>query len=243
MNDILFAGQHLETPLTRLHQHDFWELLYCVEDMGSFSLAGLEVHGHAGDVLIIPPHTEHAHCVFCGGCIYLYVAEASLALQSPLVLQDDGNQSLQHLFADTYYLFHSALPHRDALLPAYGQLIAQHVSARKAVSPQTLLVEEIAQSILQNYTSPTYELDALLKSAPYCYDYLCRLFRQSMHTTPHKYLMNLRLEASAELLRMGDGRSITEIARMCGYHDPLYFSRMFKKKYGVSPREYGKNMK
>ena len=32
--------------------------------------------------------------------------------------------------------------------------------------------------------------------------------------------------------------SITDIAHLCGFRDPLYFSRMFKKKYNVSPKEY-----
>ena len=32
--------------------------------------------------------------------------------------------------------------------------------------------------------------------------------------------------------------SITEIAHLCGFRNPLYFSRLFKQKYGVSPREY-----
>jgi len=110
----------------------------------------------------------------------------------------------------------------------------------RAVSPRNLLVEEIAQSILRNYPNPNFDLDGVLKSAPYCYDYLCRLFRNEMHTTPHKYLANLRLQTAADILRIATGKSITEVARMCGYQDPLYFSRMFKKKYGVSPREYAR---
>ena len=32
--------------------------------------------------------------------------------------------------------------------------------------------------------------------------------------------------------------NVSETARMCGFSDPLYFSRLFKKKYGVSPRNY-----
>ena len=35
-------------------------------------------------------------------------------------------------------------------------------------------------------------------------------------------------------------RSIKDIALDCGYSDPLFFSRMFKKYYGMSPQEYRK---
>lgn len=241
MNDIVLAGQHLLTPMVSRHQHDNWEMYYCTKGSDRFVFDDLEIPYREGDMIVIPPDTPHLHVNEIGAsCFYLYIADATLAFRYPVVLHDDGNQSLLHLFGDAHHLFHSDAEYRSALLPAYGQLITQHVSSRHTASPRNLLVEEIAQNIVQNYANPNFELDELLRSAPYCYDYLCRLFRQEMHTTPHKYLANLRLQAAADVLRVESGRSITEISRMCGYHDPLYFSRMFKKKYGVSPREYAR---
>ena len=32
--------------------------------------------------------------------------------------------------------------------------------------------------------------------------------------------------------------SISEIAHLCGFHEPLYFSRVFRKKYGLSPSDF-----
>lgn len=241
MNDIVSAVQHQLTPTIPRHQNDSWEMFYCTQGSAKFIFDDLELTYRAGDVIVIPPDTPHAHILSEGaGSVCLNITNATLAFRYPAVFQDDGNQSLLHLFRDAHYLFHSDAEYRAALLPAYGQLLSQHVNSRRASSPRSLLVEEIAQNIVQNYTNPNYELDELLKSAPYCYDYLCRLFRQELNTTPHKYLANLRLQAAADILRAGSSGSVTEIARMCGYHDPLYFSRMFKKKYGVSPREYAK---
>ncbi len=239
MNEIVFAG----TPTGRggSHIHEEWELLYCTGGEGRLAFSDVELICRSGDLIAIPPGMAHTplktgpHEGIC-----LRIANATLTFRYPMVLHDDANCSLLHLMQDTIWLFHSDADYRAALLPAYGHLLAQHVSSRRASSPRNQMVEEIAQNIVQNYANPNYELDALLKSAPYCYDYLCRLFRQELHTTPNKYLMDLRLQSAADLLRGGTGRSITEIARMCGYNDPLYFSRMFKKRYGVSPREYGK---
>lgn len=241
MNDIVLAGQHLLTPTVTRHQHGSWEMYYCTKGSDKFVFDDLELPYHEGDVIVIPPDTPYVHFHKDGAaCIYLYISEATLAFRYPVLLQDDENHSLLHLFSDAHYLFHSDAEYHAALLPTYGQLISQHISSRSTSSPRNMLVEEIARNIVQNYANPNYELDELLKSAPYCYDYLCRLFRQELHTTPHKYLTNLRLQAAADVLRAGSSRSITEIARMCGYHDPLYFSRMFKKRYGVSPREYAR---
>ncbi len=57
--------------------------------------------------------------------------------------------------------------------------------------------------------------------------------------TPLQYLNDRRLQTAAAMLRSqyNDG-NVTEVARQCGFREPLYFSRMFKKKYGLSPSYY-----
>ena len=61
-----------------------------------------------------------------------------------------------------------------------------------------------------------------------------------MGVTPHQYLCNKRLNTAAELLgaAFNDTDNIAEVARACGFNEPLYFSRMFKKKFGVAPTYY-----
>ena len=49
---------------------------------------------------------------------------------------------------------------------------------------------------------------------------------------------------AAELLVTDDSagaRTIADIAYLCGFRDSLYFSKMFRKKYGISPRNYPKS--
>ena len=52
--------------------------------------------------------------------------------------------------------------------------------------------------------------------------------------------MDTRLQAAAERLGFADGRqtNISEIAHLCGFREPLYFSKVFRKKYGMSPSQY-----
>lgn len=241
MNEVISTGQEALAPSFPPHERPHWVLHYCTHGAGQFIFDDLEIPYQAGDLTIIPAEMTHAHRNSGGaGCIYLYIINATLAFRHPMVLQDDENHSLLHLFADAHYLFQHQPELHETLLPAYGHLIAQYISVHRTASPRNLLVEEIAQSITQNYPNPNFDLDSVLRSAPYCYDYLCRLFRQEMHITPHKYLAHLRLQTAADILRIGTSKSITEVARMCGYQDPLYFSRMFKKKYGISPREYAR---
>ena len=240
MNDIIFAGKHVLTYNVSRHQHKNWELVYCTGESGKFVFSGLELPYAQGDIVIIPPEVPHEN-VSCAGFtnIHLNIDNATLSFRQPTLVRDDMNQTILHLFADAYYLFCGAPERRAALLSAYGSLIVRHVTLSQASKPCNRVVEAIEQSIAQHYADPDYELDEVLASMPYCYDYLCRLFRQEVNTTPHKYLTNLRLQVAADMLLSGctDG-GIAEIARLCGFRDPLYFSRLFRKRYDVSPSAY-----
>ena len=67
--------------------------------------------------------------------------------------------------------------------------------------------------------------------------YLSRLFKQEMGETLSEYLLRIRIEKAARLLKEGHHK-IGEISVMVGYSASSYFSIMFKKYTGYSPREY-----
>ena len=69
------------------------------------------------------------------------------------------------------------------------------------------------------------------------YTYFKRLFMQKFEMTPIQYVASLRMERSVEYL-LTNRYSVTEIANLCGYEDVYYFSKKFKEKYGVSPKNY-----
>ena len=64
---------------------------------------------------------------------------------------------------------------------------------------------------------------------------------RKMHTllgvTPADFLREARMKRACELLRT-TGRTTSDIAYACGFSDPKYFSKTFKKKVGVTPTEY-----
>lgn len=66
---------------------------------------------------------------------------------------------------------------------------------------------------------------------------LIKRFREATGQTPRQFVLSIGME-QAKLLLLQNEKSISEIARLCGYGDPLYFSRIFKKKIGISPTEF-----
>lgn len=56
--------------------------------------------------------------------------------------------------------------------------------------------------------------------------------------TPSEYIKDVQLTLAANLLRSGAALSISEVAEKVGFSDPKYFSKVFKSRYGISPKEY-----
>lgn len=67
--------------------------------------------------------------------------------------------------------------------------------------------------------------------------YFSKIFKENMGCPPQEFLIRLRLSKAADLMK-GTGHSIGTIAGMCGYPNQLHFSRAFKQRYGLSPREW-----
>ncbi len=70
--------------------------------------------------------------------------------------------------------------------------------------------------------------------------YFRDIFEDHYGTSPQKYISSKRLSHAKAVIDSGDYGSISEISVSVGYTDPLYFSRAFRKKYGVSPTQYAK---
>lgn len=240
MNDILHAGRHFLTYNVSRHKHNDWELVYCTEKCGTFIFDDLSIPYSAGDVVVIPPDTPHKNVSENGFTnIHLILGSSTLSFLKPALIKDDANQTILHLFSDAYYLFRSDVAHKSDLLSSYGGLIARFMTAGLTLPQKNRIAGQIQQSIVHGYADPNYKLDDVLAAMPYCADYLCRVFRKETGLTPHKYLADLRLRSAASMLHSDySASSITEIAHLCGFRNPLYFSRLFKQKYGVSPREY-----
>ncbi len=240
MNDIVRAGKHFLTYNVSRHKHNNWELIYCTEKCGKFIFDNMEIPYGVGDIVVIPPDTPHQNVSDNGFTnIHLNIDNTTLPFKQPVMIQDDSNQTILHLFSDAHYLYRGDLPDKSDFLTSYGNLIVHFMIAKQRAHQKNPIIDQIEQSILQNYTDINYKLDEILSSMPYCSDYLCRVFRKEKGTTPHKYLNSLRLQSAASMLRSDySTSSIAEVANLCGFRNPLYFSRMFKKTYHVSPTEY-----
>lgn len=71
----------------------------------------------------------------------------------------------------------------------------------------------------------------------YSSEHLCRKFKEATGITPMSYLRICRLEQSLKMIK-SDEYSISEVALECGFSDANYFTRCFKSRYSLSPKQY-----
>lgn len=98
------------------------------------------------------------------------------------------------------------------------------------------VVEQIVDYIGDHY-SEKISLDQIAENMYLSSFYISRIFKSETGNTPIRHLINVRLEKAKELLENGYQGSIQEVAAMVGYDDAYHFSKLFKKRYGISPSQ------
>ncbi len=240
MNNILYVGKHSLTMTVSRHAHKSWELIYCTSGNGRLILDETHILSYKeDDIAIIPPMIPHANISKEGFTnIHINLADCALTNREPMIISGDRNGYLRNAFDAAFFFYSGGSSMRAALLPSYGNLIVTFLSLLHPSEEKNEIARKIEHNIIRNYSDSNYSLGEYLNSLPFSYDYLIKLFKKEMGVTPHKFLTDIRLRAAVDCLSAAQGYNISEIARLCGFKEPLYFSRLFKKKYGVSPSFY-----
>ena len=97
--------------------------------------------------------------------------------------------------------------------------------------------EAFQQYILMHYTNPDFSQSSMAEGLNVSQAYLSSQFKQYFNVTMISYVNNLRVEKAAELLSNTD-TPVQDIATLCGFSNGDALTRVFKKKYGVTPTDF-----
>ena len=139
-------------------------------------------------------------------------------------LQDYPSGSL---FSDSIYTALAA-----ALLPQSAH-VRRPLASPGMTSRQVLRVEHFMRDNLYRDLSLS-DLAEVLHLSP---GHFGQMFRRATSTTPHRFLLDLRLQESRHLLARADSRVI-DVAVACGFKTPQHFATCFRARYGETPRDY-----
>jgi AraC-like DNA-binding protein len=152
------------------------------------------------------------------------------------------------VFSMAKNLIENARTELSARPEGYGAMITSHITELVVLLLRNYKMRDSVRSgfaydasvvidyVKQNYHRPL-SMEDLTGLSGMSESHVLRLFKRYLGCPPFQYINKLRLtEATDELIQTD--KSITEIALDLGFNDSNYFSRLFRKQLGLSPREY-----
>jgi AraC-like DNA-binding protein len=136
----------------------------------------------------------------------------------------------------------------QAMPAGYAQLLAARVvdalarvrslsMSYSATDRETVNKLQQARCFLLDHSAEPIDMRALAKRLGLSYSRFRSMFKAHTGAAPHQYQLDIRTNKARDLLT-GTNLTITEIADRLGFSSVYYFSRLFKKREGVSPRQY-----
>lgn len=240
--------------------HPYYELTYV--DRGTLVT---EVDGTAyeltdRDLIIYGPNQFHTQKIRVGSsCSYitiLFELEPETDHFHTLLNRTFSySKKIHHLMKSLVNESSSFTPYMDSMILCLLQEIIIRLLQSDYIPPETK-EETLLSEVRQN------QHDELLdKVLAYIDDTICEpitigeicekfsvsrstlqfLFNENLHQTPRKYISNLKMEKSRQLINE-DRYTFSEIALMMGFNSIHYFSRAFTAKYKMTPTEYAKTL-
>lgn len=220
------------------HKHHNYEIIVYLSGEGIFHCDEGDFPVNAGNIVVVPPYTMH--CTMAEDSperIYINGELNQLFnLPVPVVLCDNTQGEGVDLAKIIYRNRYGNPDYVDSLCNAIAHFILKNIKQDKGID---IAITEIAREITENSFDSNINLSYILDRSGYAQDYIRAQFRKLIGKTPNEFLTDIRMKRARYLIDVYKTTlSLAEIAEKCGYNDYIYFSRRFKKKWGISPQEY-----
>ncbi|WP_217560848.1 AraC family transcriptional regulator [Paenibacillus sp. GbtcB18] len=264
---VLFSGESQTNPLHRLGPkvYDYFLIHTVISGRGRFTAAGRELLLGPGDSFCIAPEQlvgyeadeadpwRYCWLAVTGAEAAAHMRKAGFTPEQPVIHTAHAGRRVPALFRR----LQRALRHKSgtASLRALGYLhllLAEYADAARPPLPEPGKAHsrsrtEVTVQQMLHYLSAQYaediSIESMAEALGYNRAYLSRLFREHTGQTPVSFLSKLRVDKARQLLRERLELTIEQIAFSVGFRDPLYFSKQFRRWYGLSPTDYRSDMK
>lgn len=143
--------------------------------------------------------------------------------------------SIKHLFAQISNIF----TNRNKIKQAFINSPDLNTGSIALTKADEIFLERVTQIINQYMQNESFNIGQLANEMSMSRSSLHRKIKAISELTPNDFIQLVRLKKAAELLKQGTFR-INEVCCLVGFNSSSYFSKSFKKQFGVSPKESGK---
>lgn len=89
--------------------------------------------------------------------------------------------------------------------------------------------------VVENLSNTEFTISDVARKFCFSYDYICRIFKKNEGISLGDYIIKVRMEEARRLL-VNEAVKTSELSIKCGYSDTGYFSKVFKRYFGMTPR-------
>lgn len=244
--------------INRIVDNNFWPAKYWVAHSNTNYLSlqtvvdgdlkiirdGQSLTVSPGSAALIPPGSVRLATGNSGKCLKRYLIFSGhlisglyheLKLDRVSVLPDFANSEFTQLFGRAFALCSRQTPEDARELSSVAFSILLYVMSKlgKNSIPHELLV---CKAFIEENIGLAFSLDSLAQASSCSKSKLKWQFKKHFHTSPGKYITEMRMRYALRLLE-DSNLLLKQVAMLCGYDNPLYFSTAFRAYYNCSPRE------
>lgn len=239
MDTIKCLKRNAKIKECRMHAHDCWEIILLSKGSNIYTVGTQQFIMQPGDVLVVPPGILHG-AVSEEGFTDMFIRARNLHLTGVMHRKDQEGDvrtlmNMLHRVTMQREYRHEAIA--EKLLEAVCEYLARYAGQKYRYE----FVITLKNLLYYNLGNPDFQIADAVRELGYTTDYVRKCFVKELGKTPLEYLTMLRLQQAGKLLAQETYLSIEEVAGNCGFRDSFYFSRLFKKQFGQSPREYRQN--
>jgi AraC-like DNA-binding protein len=231
-----YAGRFAGTTDCPYHTHAGHELVLVTEGACRIRVGRQRLDGRPGTLFVLAAGVPQYQETFgFTRTSYVIFQAARHACDPASRTLTPGDAMVERWLEDLCDLFQSPRPVPPTLAGALLLAILERVrQIERQASIDLHPGVARALSLLESGFDRPLSMAALSAHACVSASHLTALFRAEFGCGPMAYLQRLRLGQAQKLLR-DPYRSVAEIARACGYDDPNYFARLFRRRVGVAP--------
>ena len=224
----------------REHSHEHYEIAVTVSGNGSTYINGCEFPIKQGNIIIFPPGTRHSHKSQTGfSNIFVRKIKPPFTIENAVSYLDNTDM-LVNLANMIYINYMQKEFNYEAINQKLLETLFEYIKRLRGKSSRYEFVQKFKDIITENFSNPSFEIPTEAEKLGISFDYMRHCFKEETGMTPLEYLTQIRIEQAKNHLMNSFIYSISEIAGICGFSDQYYFSKVFKKTTGVSPREFKK---
>lgn len=237
-----------------LHVRENYVMHIVMEGKGVYSVGNKKYELERGKAFLIYPGEKIAYEAdekepwyymwigFEGYRCEEYVTYMGFSKENPVVEVQEADrikECILHMLQAKELTVEDELMRMSQLLQIMALFMKEnHISREKQVQdcPAVVYVKYAIEYMHMHYKEKI-KIDQIADVIGISRSYLTRIFKKELQISPQEYLIQLRLEYAARMLK-STAEPINAVASQCGYVDSLSFSKAFKRQYGISPKEY-----